>query len=79
MSNVKVWDEVPLGHQKVMTANFMKKQEPGILAWIEAKEPSYSDSEEENPNEVSCDNFEKKMVQSSILKHISQNEKCSKV
>ena len=60
-----------------MAANFMKKQEPGISAWSEAKEPPCSESEEENPDdEVSCDNCEKKMVQSSILKHRSHNEKC---
>ena len=51
-SSIKLLDEVPMGHSKVRLGNFLKEK-PN---WSLPKEPSDSESKEENPeDEVSCD------------------------
>ena len=60
-----------------MLANFMIENESDESQWVLAKEPSDCESEVENPDdEVSCENCNKKFVQSTILKHIGHNANC---
>ena len=58
-----------------MLANFLKEAEPGKSSWTLASEPSKTESDTDSPDEeVSCENCDKIMVQSSILKHIGLHE-----
>ena len=71
-SSIKVWDEIPFGKSKVIVANYLEGS-----GWDIAVEPPFSESEEENPEEeVSCECCEKKLKQSSLMRHISHNEEC---
>ena len=74
-SKVKLWEDIPFGKCKVMLANFLQEAVPGKSSWTLASEPSKTESDTDSPDkEVSCENYDKIMVQLSILKHIVLHE-----
>ena len=77
-SNIEFWDDIPYGKKKVLIADFLNEKELGKPRWVLAEEPpSDSESDIENPeDEVLCENCDKKLLQSSLLKHISHSEEC---
>ena len=76
-SSVKVWDHIPFGQRKVLLGNYLENKKPGMSKWDIAVEPTFSESEEENPEEeVFCQCCEKKLLQGSLLRHISHSKEC---
>ena len=76
-SNVNLCKEIPDGQNEVILANFMVKIKNGQSWFNLAVEPTYGDSEEDNPeDEVTCENCDKKFVQSTILMHLSHRKDC---